>query len=311
MQLLNSTVGPYRGAMSSRLGVLASCRADAWFLIGAYAREAVALTALVLGAWWWHPSRLDRFEFGARSVVVAGLAIPLGWWVSSVIHNAGHGNFPRWVNRWLGEWAGAWLGYGFTSFILIHSLHHAFADDEHDPVAPRGQTFWSYWLAPLRLPTKRARFYLRACHQGEPGYEFIARGEAVLFHLNLVLRVLLWFVLCGPTLFVSGYVVSIISNVSILAHINFACHRNHDDGSIEVVNLDHTLYYRLANLVTSGGYFHKNHHLYPRLFDPRAAATPAEPLFTHPATLLPPKPRSFRGGSVRRYFDLDGLWGER
>ena len=120
-----------------------------------------------------------------------------------------------------------------------------------------------------------------------------AVGEVVLFNLNLGLRLALWFVLLGPAGFLAFYGVSIASNVTILAHINYACHRDAPDGDVHIVNLDGTLYYRLANAITSGGYFHKSHHDHPHLFDPRSAASET--------------PIGGRAG----YFDLDGLWGKR
>jgi Fatty acid desaturase len=272
--------------------VLSRCRREPWALTRAYLWEGAALTTLVAVAITWRPPTFT-LDWHAGHLVFALAAVPFGWWVSSAIHNAGHGNFPRLLNRVMGEFAGAWLGYGFTNFALIHGLHHAYTDSELDPVSPRGHAFWRYWVSPLGIPTAVARRYLRQVHGAHPRYTAIAVGEVVLFNLNLGLRLALWFVLFGPAGFLAFYGVSIASNVTILAHINYACHRDAPDGDVHIVNLDGTLYYRLANAITSGGYFHKSHHDHPHLFDPRSVASET--------------PVGGRAG----YFDLEGLWGNR
>jgi hypothetical protein len=251
--------------------VLSACRRDPFALIRSYLAELAPLSAVVAVLLMFRPPSL-ALEFHAWHLAATLLAIPFGWWVSSVVHNAGHGNYVRGVNRVMGEFAGAWLGYGFTNFALIHGLHHAYSDSELDPVSPRGHSFWRYWVSPLGIPTAVARKYLRQVHGAHRRYELIAPTEVTLFCLNLLLRVVLWFLLFGPALFVAFYVVSILSNVTILAHINYVCHRETEGGEVEIVDLDHTPYYRLANAITNGGYFHKSHHLQPQVFDPRTVA---------------------------------------
>ncbi len=282
------------------LGVLSNCRRSQWYLLRSYGRDTVVLLAL-LSVTWLLRGPPSAFAFHPWHLALSMLAIPFGWWVSSVMHNTGHGNFPRGVNRVLGEFAGAWLGYGLTNFTLIHSLHHAYADHEHDPVSPRGHGFVGFLLSPMGIATKRARRWLRERHEGKPAYEWTARGEWLFFQVNLALRVAWWLVLFGPSVFVCFYVVSICSNVTMLAHINFACHRDHPDGSVEVVDLDEGLYYRLANAVTRGGYFHRSHHASPSVLDPRTRRLET-PMFTIEARSTPALDPRTR---------LDGVWGSR
>lgn len=211
----------------------------------------------------------------------------------------------------MGEFAGLYLGYGFTNFILIHGLHHAHSDGEDDPVSPAGTTFFQYFTQPLRHPTARARRTLRKLHEHRPDAARTRLLEVVLFQANLVMRVAFFYLLLGPNLFLSFYVVSIVSDVAILAHINFACHRNNADGSVEVVNLSGNLYYRVANFVTTGGYFHKNHHLRPGLFDPRQLETDPRPLLTVQPSRIAQQNKALRRSSrLKRLLDVDGIWGE-
>ncbi len=288
------------------------CRTDARFLIRRYVGETLQLCTLVatLAALRWR-SYLSFEAHPAHALAVVA-AIPFGWFVASLVHNAGHTNFSARFNRAIGELSGAYLGYGYTSFVLIHTLHHANTDRQHDPVSPRGLTFLQYFVSPLRHPTKIARAYLYSRHGDTPGYDRIRWGEFIAFTTNVLLRTAMWALLFGPELFVFFYIPSIISDVAILAHINYACHRNRDDGSVEIVNLTDTLYYRVANAVTLGGYYHKNHHLQPKLLDPRTLKEPAEPLLSIPpqgeaSTRSEPEPAT---GFIGRYFDLGGLWGE-
>ena len=270
-----------------------------------YGLETLVLVVSTWGLSWRYSAQLELRGFHLLALF---FALPFGWWVSAVLHAAAHGSYRgRWLNRVLGELSGAYVGYGFGSFVLIHGLHHTHSDERHDPVCPRQMTFIRFLSGPMRHAIVKARAYLDETHGAHPHYALIRLVEGLLFHVNLALRVSLWFLLFGPELFVAFYVPSILSNVAILAHINFACHRDREDGTVQIVNLDHNLYYRLANAVTSGGYYHEAHHLHPGLRDPRSAARDAEVSTTRPS-------HDHRGGLIaraKRYFDVSGIWGER
>jgi len=45
------------------------------------------------------------------------------------IHNASHGNFPRWANRIVGEVLGFIVFVRFASWQIVHVRHHDFSDD--------------------------------------------------------------------------------------------------------------------------------------------------------------------------------------
>lgn len=312
--------------MSTSRRIFARLRTEPRALLGYYARDAMraAVVVGVLAALRsrWPAAPLEAWPWAPLALLAA---IPTGWRIASILHNTGHSNYRSWLDRWtregfvndaLGELVGAWVGYGFTSFVLIHSLHHAYSDRELDPVCPRGLGFFQFMSGPLRYPIRKGRRFLDELHGRSAGYARVRLGEAVLLVLGIALRIAAFWLAFGPNGFAFFYVPSVLSNIAILAHINFVCHRDRDDGSVEVVNLDHTLYYRVANFVTTGGYFHKSHHLRPTVFDPRTVELAS--VHDEHCSLGPGEgpPRVLRRagrkglvGRLRRYFDVDDVWG--
>lgn len=176
-------------------------------------------------------------------------------------------------------------------------LHHQFSDEELDPVNPKGMNFLLFLSAPMRYMIKTTKQYLFMIHASFPRYNYIMQAQTVVFHINLILRVSFWYLLLGQDLFIWFYIPTLLTNFAIYAHINYVCHRDHADGSVEVVNLNHNLYYRIANVLTFGGYFHKNHHQKLSSFNPSR--------LNH--DIWSPTP----GRGLSHYFSLNDIWGER
>ncbi|MDD4976924.1 MAG: fatty acid desaturase [Bacteriovorax sp.] len=249
-------------------------------------------------------------------------SIPTGWIIASFLHNTGHGNIKSlFINNFLGEFCGHFVGYGFTNFILVHTLHHNYSDQQFDPVSPEGMSFLCFALAPTKYMIARTKDYLLFVHGKNKHYKVILNTQTVIFYINLILRLIFWFLLLGPHFFLFFYLPAVASNILILAHINYVCHRDFEDGSVEVFNMDHNLYYKIANFITIGGYYHKSHHLKLNLFDPRNYKGKIDrPLLTinpNPAK-IPLVERKVSFGNLRassrsgswflRYFDLDNIW---
>ncbi|MDD4973283.1 MAG: fatty acid desaturase [Bacteriovorax sp.] len=250
------------------------------------------------------------------------LSIPFGWIIASFLHNTGHGNIKSlFLNNLIGEFCGHFVGYGFTNFVLVHTLHHNHSDQRFDPVSPEGMSFLRFALAPTKYMISRTKEYLEFVHGKNRHYKTILHAQTVIFYINLILRLVFWFLLLGPEFFIFFYLPAVTSNILILAHINYVCHRDFKDGSVEVFNMNHNLYYKIANFITIGGYYHKSHHLKLNLFDPREYKSKNDrPLLTVNPNLekSPLLERKFpfgnldadeRSGSwLRRYFDLDNIW---
>lgn len=82
------------------------------------------------------------------------------------------------------------------------------------------------------------------------------------------MRLLFWFLLLGPVLFLAFYLPSFVTVALVNAHFNYATHRPREDGTVEILNLNHNFLYHFLNFCGHGFYFHKNHHLKPWLFNP-------------------------------------------
>ena len=251
-------------------------------------------------------------------VTIVVLSIVNGLIVSSLLHNTSHANVPgKFLNRLLGEYCGYWALYGHTNFLMVHILHHQYSDEEMDPVSPRGMSFSIFVSAPMRYMIKRTKKYLFSVHGHHEDYKWILQTQTVIFHLNLILKIAFWYVLLGKFLFFTFYIPGFMSLVGIFAHINYVCHRDKMDGSIEIVNLDHNLYYKVANFITSGGYYHKNHHINMKLFNPKYLANERskKPLISiGPKTYLNADEQYYVTGSfLSIYFNLNDVWvhGER
>jgi len=206
-----------------------------------------------------------------KTIVFSTLAIINGLIVSSLLHNTSHSNVPtKILNRIVGEYCGYYVLYGFTNFSLVHILHHQHSDEELDPVNPKGMNFFVFLSAPMRYMIKTTKKYLNSVHGEKENYATIMMIQTAIFHVNLVLRAAIWYALLGKFLFLVFYLPTFITIVCIFAHINYNCHQEREDGLIEIVNLDHNVYYKVANFFTMGGYYHKNHHLNMKLFNPKS-----------------------------------------
>ncbi len=247
----------------------------------------------------------------AQMVFLAPFAVIWGCLIASFLHNASHANVGgNLLNRMVGEFCGAWVLYGYSNFIMIHHLHHRYSDEKHDPVHPGEMNFLVFLSAPMRYMIVATKGWLRERHGHEEKYETLMEAQTVIFHINLVLKIVLWHTVFGTDLFLAFYVPALLANYGILAHINYVCHRENEDGSVEIVNLNHNLYYKFANFITFGGYYHKNHHLRLNVFNPMKmeSARAEEKLFTIEPHRLPY--RIYKTDNIlKNYFDLQ-VWGE-
>lgn len=286
---------------------------DSNYLAMNYAMDfAVTLSLIVLmGFLGWKPEAV----LGDFAWMLLPFAIVWGCMISSFLHNASHENIGNsFTNRLAGEFCGAWVLYGFSNFVMIHLLHHRYSDEKHDPVHPGEMNFFVFLSAPMRYMIRVTKDWLREQHGNESDYEMKMNVQIVLFHVNLILKVVLWHKIFGTELFTFFYLPALLANYGILAHINYVCHRDNADGSVEIVNLNHNAYYRFANFITFGGYFHKNHHVRLNVFNPmkltgrryetRYFTIKAE---HHNVEAFPMKHPEV--SALKNYFDLH-VWGE-
>lgn len=188
---------------------------------------------------------------------------------ATAFHNASHGNIkPRLLNAIVGEFTASFSLEDFRCFKVGHMLHHMHVDDpELDPHPPRGLTFLEF-IQKSRQKTIGciSSMYYKA-HGKTLQSERNIRAQIVVFHIAAVLKLVFWFLLFGPVGFFFFYVPAFLSYFFGFAHLNYISHQD-VDGKAEIHNHTEGLFYQVMNVLTSGGYYHKNHHSSPGLYNP-------------------------------------------
>lgn len=244
---------------------------------------------------WWIlsllPLFLNQFRFiAAGSILLLIITLNLYWgeisWTylilfpaviyighlsAVLIHNAVHNDFkPLWLNHVIGELCALQqLSAGFPVFKYIHSEHHGHSDDpEKDPHPPTGYTFWEFVDASRALIRNRlTAIYLKKWGDSEKSINSWKIQNGLLLCSRFV-KTFFLFSLLGPKIFALLFLPSYLSNVFLFAAFNYFTHRKNESGIIEILNLDHNLYYKICNRILFGVFYHKNHHLRPKLFNP-------------------------------------------
>lgn len=284
---------------------------DRFYLLKHYSLECAGLLLLAILSWNL-PSLSSSLSLITPIYLIAGILF--GLVCASLLHNTSHNNIKNpLLNRMVGEFCGWWVLYGYKNFVMIHLLHHIHSDEEFDPVNPKDMNFFVFLSAPMRYMIKETKAYLFSVHGKHSDYQKIMSAQTAIFHLLITLRLTCWYLILGQELFFFFYVPGFLSTVAIFAHINYVCHRDSDDGSVEVVNLNHNAYYRFANFITHGGYFHKNHHINPSLFDPRTLCEKRarKSYFTIEPKYAVINQEPIKANAIAKYFDLHNVWGEK
>lgn len=210
------------------------------------------------------------FSFEPWMIILPFLGAFLCGYPSSILHNCAHGNTgPRILNDFVGECIGTIMLYGFGGFRLGHMFHHKYPDDPlMDPHPPRGHSFFLFLLSPIKATLGVIERSYYSFYGENDSTRFNILLQKLSFNVSILCRILFWYLLLGSELFVLFYLPMYVLNIFVFAHINYATHIVNSDGSSEIVNLDHNLYYKIVNKISFGGYYHKNHHRKPQAFDP-------------------------------------------
>jgi|GEM_PF-869039 len=246
-------------------------------------------------SWWWVlsliPLFLQRFRYIAAGAVILAIvciirfraelswtyfaalpvAIYLGHLSAVFIHNAVHNNFkPIWLNPIIGELCALHqISAGFLVFKYVHYEHHAYPDiPKKDPHPPKGYSFWQFVDQSRDLIISRlAAVYLESWGDTEKNRLKWRIQDGLLLMLRFT-KTLFLFVLLGPKVFALLYLPSYIANVFLFAAFNYFTHVEKADGSTEILNLDNNGYFWFCNRTMFGVFYHKNHHLKAKLFNP-------------------------------------------
>ncbi|MFZ4715207.1 MAG: fatty acid desaturase [Bacteriovoracaceae bacterium] len=206
--------------------------------------------------------KLEYFLFLPFSILI-GIQVPV------LMHNCMHANFKSPLTNFiLGELSGFFALMSLGILRINHMLHHAYSDTDHDPHNPSKKSFIIFFFISQFTGIEIVQEKYFEFHGKDFKRQLIFKFNIVLHFIGHVLRLLVWFLILGPNLFVFFYLPAFLVYSLAFAHVNYITHSIDKKGNVEILNKNDNLYYKFINLVGSGVYFHKNHHLSPRLINP-------------------------------------------
>lgn len=246
--------------------------ADRYLHIRSFTLSFLIAAALCVVLWNLRSPEFFTFHWENWMVLLPFLGIYIGGVSAVFIHNATHGSFPsRFTNELAGYVAGIHQLWGYTGWKLIHLLHHQYSDDaQYDPHPPAGKGYWEFTAEMFYKSSGKVTERYRE-HWGESAQtKWLHRGVLITFLGMVACHLLMWYLLLGPVGFLLFYIPSLIANHLLFSHINYYAHPvNPETGETEASNMTSNLYYKLANLMWFGIYYHGNHHRKPTLFNPK------------------------------------------
>lgn len=246
--------------------------ADPYYQIRSFALYAAIFSVLCTALYAMHPPEFYSFDFSLWHLALVPLGIYVGGLSAVWIHNATHQSFPnRLLNALCGRIAGVHQIWGYKGWKLIHLVHHQYSDHvEYDPHPTKNRMFGEYFRNMfLRSSLTLSRRYRE--HFGNSSRtRFLQTATLLIFLLMSIAVVAFWFLLLGPVGFVFFYLPSLAWNHYMFAHINYYCHPlDPVSGETKATNLNQGWYYKIANFLWHGIYYHGNHHRKPMHFNPR------------------------------------------
>jgi stearoyl-CoA desaturase (delta-9 desaturase) len=250
---------------------------DRYLHIRTFSVNLLVSVALCVAAYSVHSPEFYQFHFAPWHLALIPLGIYAGGVSAVFIHNASHGSFPTRPLNWMaGQLAGMHQLWGFMGWKLIHLVHHQYSDDAHfDTHPPKGMTFWQFSRNMFLYSSKKISERYREHWGMSVRTKWLHRNLLFIFMGMAAANLLFWYFLMGPAGFWFCYVPSYVTNHLLFCHINYYAHPKDEAGATAPGNLDHNLYYNLANALWSGIYYHGNHHRRPLLFNPKKM--PASP----------------------------------
>ena len=232
----------------------------------------VASATLCALLYHYHSTEFYQFHFAWWHLALVPLGIYAGGISAVFIHNATHHSFPsRWLNEACGYLAGLHQLWGYMGWKLIHLVHHQYSDHpDMDPHPPKDRSFWQF--AAVMFMESSAKISERYREHWGAGRltKALHMGVLCAFFALTACNIAFWYLLLGPSAFVFFYIPSYIANHLLFVDINYTAHpKDPDTGETKAANLDHNWYYKTANTLWFGIYYHGNHHRRPLLFNPK------------------------------------------
>jgi fatty acid desaturase len=244
---------------------------DKYYLVKYLSLHLLIAAAVVSFQWQFIDlSQLLNFKFQWWQLLLLPVGLIIGVQIPVLIHNCVHNNLKiKILNNIAGEIAGIYVLLSMASFELNHFMHHAHADKDLDPHNPHKRNFFKFFFANNFGGTDVVLSkYLN--YHGDTKVNRMLFNLIIFIHfLNVPLRIVFWFLLLGPSLFILAFIPSYLFHMFVFAHINFITHETKADGSTHVYNHDSNYYYQFVNFFGSGVYYHKNHHINPSVYNPK------------------------------------------
>jgi stearoyl-CoA desaturase (delta-9 desaturase) len=138
-----------------------------------------------------------------------------------------------------------------------------------DPHSPKDKSFAQFFFTALLSGAHIIEKKFLEFHGDNEKNKFYFKLIYFLHYLGIGLRLVLWYAILGPALFIYFYIPAFIIYLFAFAHVNYITHAQSENGESIIVNKNSNLWYKLINFVGDGIYFHKNHHLAPNLYNPK------------------------------------------
>ena len=246
--------------------------ADRFLQIRSFSFSLCVSVAHCAALYFMHAPEFYSFHFHAWYFLLMPVGIYIGGLSAVFIHNASHGSFPnRWLNELCGQASGIHQLWGFTGWKLIHLIHHHYSDKvDMDPHAPSDMSFWHFARVMFVKSSRKVSERYRDHFGTSTSTKVLQRSAMAVFFMLVATNLTLCYLLLGPAGFLFFYIPSYVANHLLFVDINYTAHPKDDiSGETAAANLDNTLYYKLANALWCGIYYHANHHRKPLLFNPK------------------------------------------
>lgn len=246
----------------------AKFRLDEYFLTKYFVAHTVALCLLS-----WTVIRVSGFSLELslswQHLALLPFAALIGIQVPVLMHNCMHGNLKSpTANIICGELSGFFALMSLGILRINHTLHHAYSDTDRDPHDPSNKSFVLFFFVSQLTGVGIVQDKYFEYHGKDFKHQAIFKLNIALHYAGHLLRLFVWLLVLGPNMFVALYLPAFVIYSLAFAHVNYITHHTDKTGNVEILNKNDNLYYKTVNFIGSGVYFHKNHHLAPRLINP-------------------------------------------
>jgi fatty acid desaturase len=244
-------------------------RTEAIFLPGYFAAHILVLSAAILILIKNQVLHFD-LHLNYSYLLFIPVALLFGIQVPTLMHNCVHGNLKsKTLNFIIGEMACFFVLMGMGIISINHTLHHAHSDSHMDPHNPADKSFLLFFFTSLLSGVGIIESKYYQFHGKSTKTIFLFKSSIAMHFLGIFLRLALWFLILGPNIFVSFFIPAFLFYVFVFSHVNYVTHSTDESGETQILNMDSNLYYNFINFIGSGIYFHKNHHINPKIFNPK------------------------------------------